>query len=199
MKFEMMELPFERDALEPFLARRTVDIHYEKHHAGYLAKLDDALEGPARDQSLDEVVTNARGSTFNLAAQVWNHNFYWHSLSASAQVPEHPVLISKLDEAFGGIDGFSEAFAAAAANEFGSGWAWLVVDPESQDLAVTSTTDAVNPLIAGAVPLLTLDVWEHAYYLDYQNRRGDYIKAFLSEHLNWRFVEENLRSAVERR
>ena len=195
MKFEMMELPFDRDAMEPFLSHKTIDFHFDKHHAGYLKKLDKALDNELRDQSLADIVKQTSGKLFNLAAQVWNHNFYWQSLAADSQEPGDPQLIQKIDDSFGGLKGFEAAFADAAANEFGSGWAWLLLDPKSGELSITSTTDAINPLTMGMTPLLTLDVWEHAYYLDYQNRRGDYIREFLSEHLNWRFVEANLASA----
>lgn len=197
MLFEMIKLPFDRDAMEPFLSRKTIDFHYDKHHSGYLKKLDKALEGEMRDASLEDIVKQTSGKLFNLSAQVWNHDFYWQSLASSAQEPTQQNLIKKLDDAFGGLEGFEEAFAKAAANEFGSGWAWLLLDPQSGELSITSTTDAVNPMTMGMQPLLTLDVWEHAYYLDYQNRRGDYIKAFLREHLNWRFVEENLAATID--
>ena len=191
----MMPLPFERDALEPFISRRTIDFHYDKHHAGYLKKLDKAVKDEKRELSLDEIVMQTDGGTFNLAAQVWNHNFYWNSLTASSQALTDGPLLDKLTETFGGLDGFETAFADAAGNEFGSGWAWLLLDLATGAVSVDSTTDAVNPMTSGKVPLLTLDVWEHAYYLDYQNRRGDYIKTFLDEHVNWRFAEENLRRA----
>ena len=195
MDFKQIPLPFPADALDPFLSQRTVEFHYGKHHAGYLRKLDAALQDERRELSLAELVCSTSGSLFNLAAQVWNHDFYWQSLSADAQQPEGTELRAALDAAFGGLDGFNSAFAQAAAREFGSGWAWLLWDPADEALQITSTTDAVNPMTSGQVPLLTLDVWEHAYYLDYQNRRGDYIEAFLKAHINWRFAERNWAAA----
>ena len=197
MKFEMKELPFDYDALEPFLSARTVDLHYNKHHAGYLEKLDKALDGKEREQSLEEIVVNSCGTTFNLAAQVWNHDFYWQSLSAAPTKPSDPDLLQRMDTAFGGLEGFEARFAEAAVAEFGSGWVWLLQDPDTLDLSITSTTDAVNPLKFGKKPLLTLDVWEHAYYLDYQNRRADYIAEFLRARVNWPFVEYNFERAAK--
>lgn len=196
VNFEQIPLPFEANALEPFISQRTVDVHYSKHHAGYLRKLDAALQDERRELDLPELVCTTSGSLFNLAAQVWNHDFYWQSLSVEAQTPEDSGLSAELVRAFGGIDGFNSTFAQAAAREFGSGWAWLLWDPADEALQISSTTDAVNPMTSGQVPLLTLDVWEHAYYLDYQNRRGDYIQEFLKAHINWRFAEANWRAAL---
>jgi len=195
VNFEQLALPFASDALEPFLSQRTVEVHYGKHHAGYLRKLDAALQDERRELSLPELVCSTQGSLFNLAAQVWNHDFYWQSLTVDAQVPEDADLVKAMDAAFGGVEGFHSSFAQAAAKEFGSGWAWLLWDPADEALQITSTTDAVNPMTSGQIPLLTLDVWEHAYYLDYQNRRGDYIQAFLKAHINWRFAESNWAAA----
>lgn len=191
MNFDQLPLPFAPNALEPFISERTVDVHYGKHHAGYLKKLDAALQDERRELSLPELVCTTSGSLFNLAAQVWNHDFYWQSLSAEPQTLADSELAGAIDSAFGGLDGFNSAFAQAAAREFGSGWAWLLWDPADEALQISSTTDAVNPMTSGQIPLLTLDVWEHAYYLDYQNRRGDYIQAFLKSHINWRFAEAN--------
>ena len=199
MEFELNSLPYEKDALAPFLSVDTVSTHYEKHHAGYLKKLDKALEGsPLREKTLTEIMLEVEGGTFNLAAQVWNHNFYWLSLSPESQTLPDGELADLIQESFGGEDNFLSEFADAAANQFGSGWAWLVFDPDGQKLAVVSTTDAENPLLDGQIPLLTLDVWEHAYYLDYKNDRGAYIAAFLDAHLNWQFAQENLAEASKR-
>ena len=199
MDFTLPPLPYEKDALEPFLSADTVSTHYGKHHAGYLKKLDKALEGsPLRDKTLTEIMLEVEGGTFNLAAQVWNHNFYWLSLSPERQSLAEGELSGLVNESFGGVDKFFEKFAEVAANEFGSGWAWLVFDPDGQKLDVVSTTDAVNPLLDGQIPLLTLDVWEHAYYLDYKNDRGAYIAAFLDAHVNWQFAQDNLAEASKR-
>jgi Fe-Mn family superoxide dismutase len=198
MEFVLEPLPFEEDALEPFIGAETVAIHHEKHHGGYVKKLDAALDDPAlRDASVTEVMLGSEGQVFNLAAKIWNHNFYWQSLTPEACSPERDGALSVLlKEAFDGMEGFTAAFAEVAANQFGSGWAWLVLDPEAQKLRVNSTSDADNPLMHGMIPLLTLDVWEHAYYLDFKNDRGAYIQAFLNGHASWRFAEENLTAAM---
>ena len=198
MDFELEPLPFANDALEPFIGAETVTIHHEKHHGGYLKKLDAALKDEeARSQSLTDVMLASEGSQFNLAAQVWNHNFYWQSLSATTQAVPDGTLAALIDQSFGGVDEFKRRFSDAAANEFGSGWAWLIWNPGSQQLEVSSTTDAVNPLVNGNIPLLTLDVWEHAYYLDYRQDRPGYIAAFLDAHVNWEFAEQNLAAATK--
>ena len=201
MDFVLDPLPFDRDALEPFLSAATVTTHYEKHHAGYVRKLDGALEDEnLRSASLTDIMLDSDGKIFNLAAQIWNHNFYWQSLSPEKTALEDGSLLSVLlAESFdGGVQGFREAFADAAAGQFGSGWAWLVLDPEAQKLRVVSTGDADNPLVNGLIPLLTLDVWEHAYYLDFRHDRGAYIEAFLNDHVNWPFAEDNLVAATKR-
>lgn len=199
MDFKLEPLPFEADALAPFLNVETVTIHHEKHHGGYVQKLDKALtDSETRAQTLTDIMLSSEGKIFNLAAQIWNHNFYWQSLSPEAHQPSDGTLTTLLEESFGGMEGFKEQFADAAANEFGSGWAWLVLDPGGQKLKVESTTDAVNPLVDGNLPILTLDVWEHAYYLDYQNDRAAYIRAFLDAHVNWTFAEANLNEATKR-
>jgi Fe-Mn family superoxide dismutase len=191
MKFEIPPLPYGKDALQPRIGARTVDIHYEKHHKGYLNKLQNAIEGkPIAEQSLEEIVCNADdGSVFNNAAQVWNHTFYWSSLTPHGGNPSG-ALAEAIDRDFGGLDKLQRALAEAASGQFGSGWAWLVANREGR-LKVTSSSNAENPLRSGSKPLLTIDVWEHAYYLDYQNERGDYVKAVVEELLNWPFAEKN--------
>lgn len=199
MEFVLPPLPYDADALEPVISRRTVHHHYEKHHAGYLRKLDDALKGDARKQPLESIVIESykteNQKVFNLAAQVWNHTFYWHSLSPEGGSLDDGELNGLIDKSFGSMDAFKESFAEAALNEFGSGWAWLLYDRSDDELAVASTTDAVNPLPHARVPLLTLDVWEHAYYLDYQQERAQYVEGFLDKLINWTFAAENLRGA----
>ncbi|MEM9622993.1 MAG: superoxide dismutase [Pseudomonadota bacterium] len=188
----MQELPYGKDALAPFISARTVEIHYEKHHKGYANKLTRALEDEPElvDQPLDHIVVNSYGPLFNLAAQVWNHNFYWHSLiPGGTALADDSRLKQLIDRDFGGIDEFRQRFAEEAINEFGSGWAWLAYQPETEKLEIFSTTDAVNPMPSGRVPLLTLDVWEHAYYLDYQNERGRYIDEFLDGYVHWQHAE----------
>ena len=197
MEFKLAPLPYEKDALEPFIGAQTVDIHYEKHHGGYVTKLNAALaDDPLREEDLDSIIMKSSGGVYNLAAQIWNHDFYWRSISPDEVSISDATLQQKLDAAFGSVDAFKEQFSTAAATQFGSGWAWLVLDPASGDLQITSTSDAINPMNSGQVPLLTLDVWEHAYYLDYKNDRPGYIKAFIDAHINWAYAEENLRNAL---
>ncbi|MCR9258820.1 MAG: superoxide dismutase [Pseudomonadaceae bacterium] len=199
MQFDLEPLPFEKDALAPYIGAKTVEIHYEKHHGGYISKLDAALDDEeTRAQSLTDIMLNSDGTVFNLAAQVWNHNFYWQSLTPEAQTLDDEMLSTLLNDSFGGLETFNKQFAETAAGQFGSGWAWLVFDPDEQRLNITSTSDADNPLLDGQIPLLTLDVWEHAYYLDYKNDRASYIDGFLSGHINWSFAQQNLTTATKR-
>ncbi|MCR9278235.1 MAG: superoxide dismutase [Pseudomonadaceae bacterium] len=197
MDFTVARLPFEEDALEPFISARTLSYHHGKHHAGYVKKLDRALADERREWPLEKIVAASSGGVFNLAAQVWNHDFYWKSLAPGGGEASK-VMVSLIDASFGGMAGFRARFKDAAASEFGSGWAWLVYRPVEQDLAVLSTTDAVTPLTSEAVPLLTLDVWEHAYYLDFFNDRGRYIEEFLDGYLNWSFASDELARALAR-
>ncbi|MFK7916338.1 MAG: superoxide dismutase [Pseudomonadales bacterium] len=196
MKFELMALPFAEDALEPHISARTISYHYGKHHRGYLTKLEAALkDDPRASQSLEEIVAGAEGGLFNLAAQVWNHDFYWNSLDPSGKSRPSDALATLIDSHFGDIDGLKEQLKATAAGQFGSGWAWLVYSAESNTLAITSTSDAELPDSSLGVPLLTVDVWEHAYYLDHQNDRPGYLQAILDNLLNWDFASANLEQA----
>jgi Fe-Mn family superoxide dismutase len=194
MPIELPELPYSADALEPHVSENTLNFHYGKHHRGYVNKLNAAIEGTdLASSSLEDIMHSSfRGNdagVFNNAAQVWNHTFLWHSMSPSGgPVPQGP-LAEAVDRDFGGQDAFRDEFAKAATSRFGSGWVWLVVDGDS--LSVTSTGNADNPLVHGQYPLLTLDVWEHAYYLDYQNNRGKYVDTFLRELINWDFAVSN--------
>jgi len=198
MNFELKPLPYDEDTLEDFISPRTVGIHHQKHHGGYVKKLDAALEdNPLREQPLDQIMLQSSGGDFNLAAQVWNHDFYWQCLTPDPQTLEDGVLRELIESSFKSEDEFKTLFSEAAADEFGSGWAWLALDSGHKKLEVFSTTDAINPLTSGRTPLLTLDVWEHAYYLDYQNERGRYIDAFLDAHINWSFAEKNLQCALQ--
>lgn len=196
--FELKPLPWEPDALEPHISADTVDVHYNKHHRGYVDKLNKALkDGDIHYDSLEDIVCDSTGGLFNVAAQAWNHEFYWRSLSPQGGGQPPSAIARLLDEQFGSVDTFREKFAECAANEFGSGWAWLMMTPDAK-LAIDSSSDAQNPMTTGNVPLLTLDVWEHAYYLDYQNARADYIDAFLKHLLNWELVQERLEVARDR-
>jgi Fe-Mn family superoxide dismutase len=196
MRFELAPLPYPKDALEPVISARTVDVHYEKHHRGYLAKLEQAIaDEPIAKKGLDDVIRAAKGPVFNFAAQVWNHAFYWHSMSPNGGGRPTGQLAEAIDRDFGGIDDFRRRFAEAANDEFGSGWAWLVALPDGK-LRVISTTDAENPVQSSLTPLLTLDVWEHAYYLDYQNERDRYVKGFIERLIAWPFAEKNYQDVA---
>jgi Fe-Mn family superoxide dismutase len=201
MRFELDKLPYEPDALEPHISGKTVDVHYHKHHAGYLKKLADEVDGKphAADLTLEELVrlTPHDGSLFRNAAQVWNHDFYWNSLAPDGGGHPDGAIRDLITRDFGTLERFKSEFADLAASRFGSGWAWLVVD-QSGRLRVQSTPNADNPLRDGLQPLLTIDVWEHAYYLDYMNQRGRYIEACLDHLLNWKFARANLELAAIR-
>jgi Fe-Mn family superoxide dismutase len=192
--FELQALPYSEDALTPYISKNTVHYHYHKHHNGYVDKLNKALstaDEKTQAMTLEQLITETDGKLYNLAAQVWNHNFYWQSMHPKGGGQTNSDLLT---EHFGSTGAFLEAFKSAASGEFGSGWAWLVKNKDGS-LAVTSTTDAVNPLSNGQQPLLTIDVWEHAYYLDYQNKRADYIDKFVAHLLNWEFLEKNLKNS----
>lgn len=198
MAFTLMDLPYARDALAPHMSKDTLDFHYGKHHQTYVTKLNGLIEGTDyADMSLDEVMrasaeANATG-IFNNAAQVVNHDFLWHSLSPDGGGDPEGDLKDALVESFGSVDEFKEAFTQAAATHFGSGWTWLVSD--GGKLGIVSTGNADNPSLSGATPLITLDVWEHAYYLDFQNNRPGYIETFLTHLANWDFAAANLAKA----
>ena len=194
--FTLPMLPYEENALEPVISARTVSFHYGKHHAGYVTKLNELVEGsPYAGQPLDKVVTRAAKdpaakAIFNNAAQAWNHDFYWRSMRPQGGGTPGGALRDAIERDIGGLAEFRTAFAKAAAGEFGSGWAWLVVGKDGK-LKIATTDDADTPIVRGETPLLTIDVWEHAYYLDYQNRRPDYIAAWLDKLINWEFAEKN--------
>ncbi|MGH0030294.1 MAG: superoxide dismutase [Myxococcota bacterium] len=193
MKFTMTPLPYDVFALAPHIGSSTVEIHYGRHHRGYLEKLRRAIgDKPEGERPLEEIVRTAEGDVFNNAAQVYNHDFYWRSLRPDGGGEPHGPLRSAIEGAFRSVDAFKRELAEAANGEFGSGWAWLVLDRDGR-LCVRSSSDAENPLQKGHTPLLTVDVWEHAYYLDYQNRRGEYVTAVLDHLLNWDFAVENLQ------
>jgi Fe-Mn family superoxide dismutase len=199
MEFKLPPLPYAKTALEPHLSARAVDIHYEKHHRGYLEKLQKAIEGTNRSgMDLVDIVRGADGEVFSNAAQVWNHTFYWHSLSPNAPSTPEGELAEALQRDIGPFDEVKRRLVEAASTHFGSGWAWLLVDGVGK-LRVTTTPNAVNPLVGGHVPLLTIDVWEHAYYLDFQNRRGEYLQAVVDHLLDWEAAERNLTLSMAAR
>ncbi len=200
MPFTLPPLPYAQDALEPHITANTLSFHYGKHHQAYVTNLNKLLEGTAlADVSLEEVIhasakDTAKAGIFNNAAQVWNHTFYWNSMKPNGGGAPKGEIAKRIDKDFGSYDKFVEAFKQAGATQFGSGWAWLVL--EGDTLKVTKTGNADLPMVHGQKALLTMDVWEHAYYLDYQNRRPDYIATFLDKLVNWDFAEANLSAAV---
>lgn len=197
MKFELEPLPYAVDALEPHIGARTLEFHYGKHHQAYMDKLRGLLEDNPRmaQKSLEEIIRQSSGGVFNNAAQVWNHTFYWNSMCPDGGGEPGAGLVHRLSDSFGSVQSFKTQFAEAAKTAFGSGWAWLVSTPEKQ-LEIMVTANADTPLCYGNIPLLNIDVWEHAYYLDYQNKRPDYVDAFLEHLVNWAFAEQNLRAAL---
>jgi superoxide dismutase, Fe-Mn family len=189
LHFSLPPLPFAEDALAPVLSAETLKLHHGKHHKKYVDTMNQLLEKePLEAHSLEEVVRAAKGKLFNNAAQAWNHDFYWHSLSPKRRRPAG-ALLHRLEKDFGSYDGFAGKFAAAATGQFGSGWAWLV-DKDGK-LEVMATANADTPMAHGIKCLLTVDVWEHAYYVDYRNERERYLSAIL-DRLNWSFAEQNL-------
>lgn len=194
MSIEFPDLPYATDALEPHVSAKTLEFHHGKHHKSYVDKANSAIQGTAyEDQTLEAILVGAHeaGDTgvFNNAAQAWNHTFLWHSMSPSGGGKPTGALADAIDTRFGNLAKFQADFKAAALGRFGSGWVWLIRTADGLD--IVSTGNADTPLIDGATLLLTLDVWEHAYYLDYQNKRDAYIDAYLSELINWDFAARN--------
>ena len=194
MSNEFPVLPYAINALEPHVSAKTLDLHHGKHHKGYVAKLNSAIAGTAYEgKSLEAIISAAHEASetgiFNNAAQSWNHTFLWSSMSPNGGGEPSGLLADAIDDRFGNIQGFKAEFKAAALAQFGSGWTWLV--RTATELDIVSTGNADTPLLHGSTPLLTLDVWEHAYYLDFQNKRDAYIDAFLSNLINWEFAAEN--------
>jgi superoxide dismutase, Fe-Mn family len=196
MAFELPSLPYADTALEPHYSAKTFSFHYGKHHKTYVDNLNKLVAGTdLENKSLEEIIKAAaedssKTAIFNNSAQVWNHTFFWKSMKPGGGGKPGGKLAGMIDSSFGGYDKFAEQFKAAAVGRFGSGWAWLVLDGGA--LKVMSTPNAETPLTKGVKPLLTVDVWEHAYYLDYQNRRPDFVQAFLDSLANWEFAESNL-------
>ena len=198
MAFRLPDLPFNKAALDPHISSRTLEFHHQKHHAAYVNKLNELIAGtPLEDLSLEAIIQQAdknpqQVAVFNNAAQIAHHTFFWHSLSPSAtKAPKEGPFKKLLDASFKDIQSFQEAFRKAAIGQFGSGWVWLTLNQEGK-LAIEATSNAQLP---EGKPLLTCDVWEHAYYLDYQNRRPDYVTTFLEHLINWSFAEDNLKAA----
>lgn len=193
MKHELPELPYEKNALEPFISAETIDYHYGKHHQTYVTNLNNLIAGTEFENlSLEDIVRKSSGGIFNNAAQVWNHTFYWNGMKPNGGGKPTGALAEAIDKAFGSFDAFKEEFSKCAVTTFGSGWAWLVKNADGS-LALVSTSNAGCPLTAGQKPLLTIDVWEHAYYIVYRNARPKYVEDFFSV-VNWDFVATNLAS-----
>ena len=194
--FALPPLPWAENALEPYISAKTIGFHYGKHHRAYVDKLNKAVEGKKlAEMKIEDVIVEtgkdpSTASVFNSAAQAWNHAFYWRSMEPKGGVEPKGKLADMIKADFGGLDGFKKEFAEAANGQFGSGWAWLVV--ENGKLRVVKTGNADTPIARGGKPLVTCDVWEHAYYLDYQNKRPDYVTAFLDHLISWEFAAQNL-------
>ncbi|MHB1010792.1 MAG: superoxide dismutase, partial [Propionibacteriaceae bacterium] len=188
-------LPYAENALEPIITANTIGFHYGKHHKGYVDNLNKLVAGTEyADLSLEKIITSTAGRSekaaiCNNAAQVWNHTFYWKSMRSKGGGEPPAALKQKMEASFGSVDACKKELAGAAVSQFGSGWAWLVLDGDR--LKVVKTANAETPLAIGLKPLLTVDVWEHAYYLDYQNRRADYVNAVLDKLINWEFALQN--------
>ncbi len=190
MTHQLPELPYPRAALAPSMSEETLNFHYGKHHNAYVVNLNKLIPGTEfEDASLEEIIRKATGPVFNNGAQVWNHTFFWHCLTPNSPKTPTGKLAAAIDQAFGSFDQFKAKFAEAAVGQFGSGWAWLVKTKDGV-LAIEKTPNAENPLRDGKTPLLTCDVWEHAYYIDYRNARPDFVANFWNL-VNWKFVEEN--------
>ena len=195
--FELPKLPYEKNALEPHMSAQTLDFHHGKHHAKYVEVANDLVKGTAHEaQSLEQVMVESFGKNdklFNNVGQIFNHNEFWKCMkpNGGGSLPE--ALKAKLVDAFGSVEAFVEEFVAAGTGQFGSGWVWLVI--KDGKLAIMKTANAENPVVHGATPLLVADVWEHAYYLDYQNRRPDFLKTFMEKLVNWDYVNECLAKA----
>jgi superoxide dismutase, Fe-Mn family len=199
MVVNLPALPYSEDALEPYTSAKTLSFHYGKHHKAYVDNTNKMIAGTALENApLEEIILaaakdTAKAGLFNNAAQVWNHTFFWNCMQKNGGGQPTGEIGRRIEETFGGYAKFAEQFKAAAVGRFGSGWAWLV--EEAGTLKIISTPNADTPLAHGQKALLTCDVWEHAYYLDFQNRRPDFVQAFLDHLVNWAFVEANLKNA----
>jgi Fe-Mn family superoxide dismutase len=197
-------LPYAKNALEPFISAQTLEIHHGKHHNAYVVKLNELIVNTEYEKlDLEAIILksakdSSKATVFNNAAQVWNHSFYWLCMKPQGGGKPTGALAQKIDEDFGNFDNFATTFRNAGANRFGSGWAWLVLSKEGK-LKVTSTGNAELPMTEGETALLTMDVWEHAYYIDYQNRRPDYMATFLDKVVNWDFVAQNFAEASQKK
>ena len=192
MEHKLPELPWSNDALTPHISPETIEYHYGKHHAGYVTKLNNGIKGTEFEQaSLEDIIKKASGGIFNNAAQVWNHSFYWNCLSPNGGGEPTGEIADAIKKKWGSFDKFKEDFTASATGNFGSGWTWLI--DNGGDLEIVNTDDADTPVREGKKCILTVDVWEHAYYIDYRNARPKYIEAFWNL-VNWDFANKNLQN-----
>lgn len=201
MTIQLPDLPYAPDALAPHISERTISFHYGKHHAGYVTAVNSGVAGtPNEGRALEDLVRSLpAGGLFNAAAQTWNHNFYWQSMSPGGGGEPSGALAAALEASFGGVDAFRADFAAGAVRNFASGWGWLVFDADAAgagSLRIVQTDDAQTPLTDSLRALLVIDVWEHAYYLDYQNARAAYVDAFVEHLINWEFASANYSDAL---
>ena len=191
MSFELPALPYEKNALEPHISAETLEYHYGKHHNTYVVNLNNLIKGTEFEgKSLEEIIKTSTGGIFNNAAQVWNHTFYWHCLSPKGGNAPTGAVADAINKAFGSFEAFKEELTKSAVGNFGSGWTWLVKKADGS-LAIVNTSNAATPLTSGDKPLLTVDVWEQAYYIDYRNARPKYLENFWAL-VNWEFVAKNL-------
>ena len=201
MAYQQPALPYAETALEPYMSAKTLSFHYGKHHVAYINNYNNLVAGTPFDTlSIEEVIAQSASDPqkigiFNNGAQAWNHSFYWNSLTPNGGGEPAGALAEKITQDFGSFEKYKEELKAAAATQFGSGWAWLVLDGNT--LKVVKTGNAQTPLTSGQKPILTIDVWEHAYYLDFQNRRPDYVASVIDNLLNWEFAAENFKKAME--
>lgn len=200
MAFELPDLPYDYEALAPYMSAKTLHLHHDKHHQAYVTNLNNLIEGTEfAGKSLEDIVTGSYGDAakqgiFNNAGQHWNHNLFWQIMKKGGGGSPGGELAKRIDDAFGSFDAFKEQFKTAGVTQFGSGWAWLAV--QGDQLKVVKTPNGENPLVHGMRPLLGVDVWEHAYYVDYENRRPEYLAAFLNNLVNWDEVEAELHKAI---
>ena len=200
MAFELPDLPYDYEALAPYMSAKTLHLHHDKHHQAYVTNLNNLIEGTEfAGKSLEDIVTGSYGDAakqgiFNNAGQHWNHNLFWRIMKKGGGGTPGGELAKRIDDAFGSFDAFKEQFKTAGVTQFGSGWAWLAA--QGDQLKVVKTPNGENPLVSGMRPLLGVDVWEHAYYVDYENRRPEYLAAFLNNLVNWDEVEAELHKAL---
>lgn len=193
MAIELPPLPYPKDALEPYISAKTLSFHYDKHHHAYVDTLNKAIHGTDNEgKDLETLIATSGGDVYNNAAQAWNHTFYWNSLKPDGGGEPSGDLAIRLKQEFGSVQNFRTQLADVAKGEFGSGWSWLVLDERGR-LTVINSSNADNPLRMHLIPLVAIDVWEHAYYLDYQNRRDMYVEAVIDRLLNWDFIAANIR------